>query len=159
MQAQPLSKITVGNICQECSLSRKSFYYHFIDKYDLMNWIFDTEFVNFQPFDNDDNGMLRLCTYLYNNRIFYRQALKTQGPNSYREHFRALCYPVFRNRLHALMNISENDSFYIHFFTDALITSLERWILQEVPAEPIEYVNQLKKCLLILASAAQQMPL
>ena len=40
----PFDKISVGNICAQCGLNRKSFNYHFKDKYDLVNWIYYTEF-------------------------------------------------------------------------------------------------------------------
>ena len=43
MEKKPFSKISVGDICEDCGMNRKSFYYHFKDKYDLVNWIFDTE--------------------------------------------------------------------------------------------------------------------
>jgi len=44
MLLHPLAKISVGDICARCGMNRKSFYYHFKDKYDLVNWIFHTEF-------------------------------------------------------------------------------------------------------------------
>ena len=47
MEAVPFEKIRVADICERCTMSRKSFYYHFKDKYDLLNWIFDTEFISF----------------------------------------------------------------------------------------------------------------
>ena len=40
-------KIRIADICKRCGMNRKSFYYHFKDKYDLLNWIFDTEFISF----------------------------------------------------------------------------------------------------------------
>ena len=40
MSKNPFSKISVGDICEDCGMNRKSFYYHFRDKYDLVNWIF-----------------------------------------------------------------------------------------------------------------------
>lgn len=46
MKEIPMSKITISEITESCNLSRKSFYYHFKDKYDLVNWIFYTEFVS-----------------------------------------------------------------------------------------------------------------
>ena len=45
MAKQPFAKISVGDICETCGMNRKSFYYHFRDKYDLVNWIFDSEFL------------------------------------------------------------------------------------------------------------------
>ena len=40
MERRPFAKISVGDICESCNMNRKSFYYHFRDKYDLVNWIF-----------------------------------------------------------------------------------------------------------------------
>ena len=34
MEKKPFSKISVGDICEDCGMNRKSFYYHFRDKYD-----------------------------------------------------------------------------------------------------------------------------
>ena len=46
MAEMPFEKINVGQICERCHMNRKSFYYHFKDKYDLVNWIFDTEILS-----------------------------------------------------------------------------------------------------------------
>ena len=46
IKTRPIEKISVGNICDACGLNRKSFYYHFQDKYDLINWIYCTEFLD-----------------------------------------------------------------------------------------------------------------
>ena len=45
LQEQSFEKISVSDICDRCHMNRKSFYYHFKDKFDLANWIFDTEFM------------------------------------------------------------------------------------------------------------------
>ena len=40
MKEKPFAKISVIDICEGCGMNRKSFYYHFKDKYDLVNWNF-----------------------------------------------------------------------------------------------------------------------
>ena len=50
LEEQSFEKISVSDICERCGMNRKSFYYHFKDKYDLVNWIFDTEFVEVNQF-------------------------------------------------------------------------------------------------------------
>ena len=39
MEEQSFEKISVSDICDRCHMNRKSFYYHFKDKYDLANLI------------------------------------------------------------------------------------------------------------------------
>ena len=43
LKEKPLSKISIKNITSYCDISRNTFYYHFSDKYELVNWIFYTE--------------------------------------------------------------------------------------------------------------------
>ena len=45
MAEKPFSRISVSEIAEKCSINRKSFYYHFKDKYDLIDWIFESEFI------------------------------------------------------------------------------------------------------------------
>ena len=66
MERTDFSKINVADICNGCGMNRKSFYYHFKDKYDLVNWIFDVEFFAVMSIDrtNDSWELLEvLCNY------------------------------------------------------------------------------------------------
>ncbi|HIX15895.1 MAG TPA: hypothetical protein H9740_09285 [Candidatus Hungatella pullicola] len=66
-------------------MNRKSFYYHFRDKYDLINWIFYTEFVNSilkNPSSTSWDLLNTLCEYFYENKSFYRKTLPIERQNS-----------------------------------------------------------------------------
>lgn len=83
-------------------MNRKSFYYHFKDKYDLVNWIFDVEFfqaVHVRDY-NLPNWSWRFledsCQYFYENQSFYRKALQIEGQNSFVEHFRETLKPLLK---------------------------------------------------------------
>ena len=41
--AKPISRITVQDIVNECNTSRRTFYNHFHDKYELINWIYESK--------------------------------------------------------------------------------------------------------------------
>ena len=91
MEEMPFAKITVADICEKCGMNRKSFYYHFRDKYDLVNWIYDTEFISVARSRQYASGWDRiadLCAYFYENRRFYCKVLAIQGQNSFSDHFR-----------------------------------------------------------------------
>ena len=40
---KPLDKITVTDIAEDCQVNRQTFYYHFQDIYDLVEWIYTSE--------------------------------------------------------------------------------------------------------------------
>ena len=53
LQERPLTKISVKDITEQCELSRNAFYYHFKDKYELINWIFYDDMIrNVNSFDD-----------------------------------------------------------------------------------------------------------
>lgn len=43
MERKPFSKISVSDIISDCGVNRKTFYYHFQDKYDLLKWMLEEE--------------------------------------------------------------------------------------------------------------------
>lgn len=123
MLEQPFEKINVAQICERCDMNRKSFYYHFKDKYDLLNWIFDTEFIALikdenlnAPYEERWNLIEKICDYFYANHAFYRKALQIQGQNSFTEHFREYLRPLLWSRLSYIFGQKNVDQFAIDFF-------------------------------------------
>lgn len=80
MSKQPFEKLSVSDITNNCSLHRQTFYYHFEDKYELLDWIVYKELV--EPlvdgfsFDNMYDKFLSVFTTMYNEKKFYQNALK-----------------------------------------------------------------------------------
>lgn len=139
-------KISIGSICDGCHMNRKSFYYHFEDKYDLVNWIYDTEFVEKMREKTFTDGYLflyEMCSYFYENRYFYRQALKITGQNCFAEHFRERIIPVLTLRVKEVFKTG-SDEFYVNFFADALICAIERWLLAKTVTPPQEFADNLR---------------
>lgn len=123
MAEQPFDKINVAQICQRCNMSRKSFYYHFKDKYDLVNWIFDTEFMELIKRENLSAGYTerwsfieKNCRYFYQNHSFYRKALQIKGQNSFSEHFQEYIRPFIAERISNLFEGEQADEFILDFF-------------------------------------------
>ena len=62
LEQKPFAKISVSHICEECGMNRKSFYYHFKDKYDLVNWILT---LKLQRFFQKKNGKMPALHGIY----------------------------------------------------------------------------------------------
>lgn len=132
MKETSFDKITVSMICHGCNMNRKSFYYHFKDKYDLVNWIFDSEFINTLDPDISDQRwevLKLLLAYFDENYNFYSKAFAIKGQNSFSEHFRGYVYPVMVQRLTVLAGEKATYQFCVEFLCDAFCCAIERWLL------------------------------
>lgn len=146
MAHKPFAKISVGDICETCGMNRKSFYYHFRDKYDLVNWIYYTEFVEVmrrKTYEDNWEFIRDMCAYFYENRIFYVNALKVTGQDSFREYFGEVFRPIVQSAMEEAFESSRHRTFYAIFFTDAFLVSIERW-LDEDSMPPEEFVGLLQ---------------
>lgn len=164
MAVHPFSKISVGDICQACGMNRKSFYYHFRDKQDLVNWIFESEFVETLQIETDSSGWALLsymCEYFYRERIFYRRALSIEGQNSFRDYFMEAIHPFLKAFTQELFHNQETEAsdFYITFLSDALLASIIRWLSEADPCTPDTYLSHCRALLVALAkSIYENMP-
>lgn len=151
IEHRSFSKISIIDICDKCNISRKSFYYHFKDKYDLVNWIYHTEFTAIADKKNYILGwdlLKDLCDYFYENRDFYRKIFSVIGQNSFSDYFRDVVVMILTNIMDKIYEEDAPIDFYVDFYSDAFFCAIKRWILNKdcVPADA--FVKHLKTCLL-----------
>ena len=133
MREMSIEKINVAFICQRCGMKRQSFYYHFRDKYHLINWIFDSE-IGAVLRDSPDaaqedpwDKFRQLCDYFYANRVFYRSALQVKGQDSL--YYRVV---VFRAPLQGLC-------YTVRDVVDRCITPTTRWFKKGSNHSPLQF--------------------
>ncbi len=157
MRMRPFEKISVSDICNDCGINRKSFYYHFRDKYDLVNWIFYVGFIeelNLTSYDNGWQLMKDMCGYFYREKEFYRAALKIEGQNSFKDYLIDTVTPIAEFFMQDILPHNDDDNFFISFVTDALLTSIVRWLSDgydhEMDAQ--EFLSKIRNIIISLAS-------
>ncbi|MDD3337596.1 MAG: dihydroxyacetone kinase transcriptional activator DhaS [Lachnospiraceae bacterium] len=151
MESCAFSKISVADICERCDMHRKSFYYHFRDKYDLVNWIYYTEFVTRIQQKEYRAGwdlLEYLCDYFYENRAFYRKTLGIEGQNSFSEYFRDIVVSIISEDLEEIFKEDDAQNFYVDFYADAFVCAIKRWLLDKNCIPSAQFSHLLKKCLL-----------
>ncbi|MCR4830552.1 MAG: TetR/AcrR family transcriptional regulator C-terminal domain-containing protein [Pseudobutyrivibrio sp.] len=88
---KPIDKITIKEITDKAGVIRPTFYNHFQDKYELLEWITVNEL--FAPADPLlANGMLKegitfILTTMEREKDFYKRAVQLEGQNSFNEIF------------------------------------------------------------------------
>lgn len=159
MAAKPFSKISVGDICEDCGMNRKSFYYHFRDKYDLVNWIFYVDFVgqlDWKVCQNEWKLLDDLCRYFYAERAFYQNAIQIEGQNSFKEYFSETLRPVVLFYVQNAFQESEKKDFYVTFFCDAFLASIVRWLREGTRIPPDEFLADIHEIIIVLARKVMQ---
>lgn len=87
--SKPIEKITIKEITDKAGVIRPTFYNHFQDKYELLEWIVQTELID--PMDAlIDRGQLKeavvdALTVMSKEKEFYIKAVRLEGQNSFKE--------------------------------------------------------------------------
>lgn len=73
-QYRNFEKISINDLTSKCSLNRQTFYYHFQDKYDLLQWLYyDELFIDIEniiTFNNWDQCLLKVLKKYIKKKIF-----------------------------------------------------------------------------------------
>lgn len=155
----PFSKVSVRSICRICGLNRKSFYYHFKDKYDLLNWVFCSEFsALIQKSGIKDCGDLirQLSVYFYANRAFYSRAFEVHGQNSFYDYFREFIQTILSELLRSYWPSEEYFYDFIAFFADVITCAIRNWLQIAVPPPPGEFCQLLRTSILSMARSIEE---
>lgn len=170
-QTQPFEKVGINDICNACHVSRKTFYYHFRDKYALAEWIFDTEIIELlQKCNLDDYSsmVLPICQYLYQNRTFYVSLMHYQGQNAFRAHFQDFLFSAVEKfllpeytEIDAVADMGgidadETQTFYAHFLADAILSAIYRWMSEGAKLPPEKFAALLKSTEVLIQIKAHQ---
>ncbi|MBQ9737192.1 MAG: TetR/AcrR family transcriptional regulator C-terminal domain-containing protein [Clostridia bacterium] len=148
-EREHISQITIGEICEICEMNRKSFYYHFRDKYDLIIWIYDNELESYNKDSGNKNVwdlFENICYVLDGKRKFYRKAFELSEGNSLKNHIGELFSHVIREDLIKKAGNFEGMEDYIEFIKDSLVTSIEKWLNKREYLKPEVYTEFIKKC-------------
>lgn len=154
LKTQPLEKISITEISEKCSLNRKSFYYHFSDKYDLVNWIFDSEFLDSIPikaYKKREDGIEDLLRYLYENRAFYKKIFKSADAQLFTNHLKSLLEPIISMQLNEIMQTKGVTKFQLNFYLDAVIFTVNHWLSEPEVMPYDRFLKELKSCLYMSA--------
>lgn len=151
MGRKPFAKISVGDIVDACGMTRQSFYYHFKDKYDLMNWIYYTEtariMTNVDTLEHWTDSLKNLCDYMRKNKAFYRNALNTTGQNSFPEYLHRYIRDMSISAVESITNAKYDPDkwdFLVSFFSTAFVAFIVCWSEKGMKEDPADFIPKIR---------------
>lgn len=83
----PIDKITIKEITDKAGVTRITFYNHFQDKYELLDWIIQVEVLEpVIPLIKEghiQNALIQIFTNILNDKEFFLKVVKLEGTNTY----------------------------------------------------------------------------
>jgi len=145
-------KITVADITEACGLNRQTFYYHFQDKFDLVDWIYYNEaisiIINDLNYDNWDIMILKFLTKLKEEDYFYINTLKASVENEFREYLFQVTVELLSGIISGITvnsNAGEKDvRFVAEFYAFGIVGVVLSWVQHGMKETPDYITSQLK---------------
>lgn len=143
MEEKPLSKITVKDVAERCGVNRHTFYYHFKDMYDLIEWIYTVEtekLVGGITYDTWQEGARRMFVYAQENRRFILNTYRSLSKEYLLKYFTHRAFEFVSavvEELTSSMEVSqEKKDFVSNFYSYAFVGVFVMWIENGMEEEP-----------------------
>ena len=152
MEHKPFEKIAVSDIAKHCGPNRQTFYYHFQDKYELVNWIYYQEIVltvtRDLALDNWDERVEEVLHLMEHSASFYQCTLQVSGQNAFRDYLFSITQTLFAEAIRDLdrdHGVSEADGQFIaSFYAHGLVGIVVTWARQGMHESAHDLAQHLK---------------
>ena len=151
---KPLNKITINDIAEKCGVSRMTFYYHFKDVYDVVEWTCEEDVARAldgkKTYDTWQTGFLNIFRAVEDNKPFVLSVYRSVGRERVEQYLNPLVHNLILDVVEEKssgMAISESDKKFIaKFYEYAFIGIMLEWIdngMKEDAAAIVERTSQL----------------
>ncbi|MDK2937434.1 MAG: hypothetical protein PWP62_2442 [Eubacteriaceae bacterium] len=148
---KPLDKITISDIANDCGISRMTFYYHFKDIYDLVEWacIEDASKAldGKKNYDDWQEGFLQIFEAVLDNKPFILNVYHSVSREQVETYLYKLTYDLMIGVVEELaqnMSVKDSDKAFIaNFYKYAFVGLMLDWIRNSMKEEPKEIIKHL----------------
>ena len=151
-QHRNFEKISINDLTRNCNLNRQTFYYHFQDKYDLLQWLYYDELFkdieNIVTFNNWDQCLLKVLKKIYREKDFYINTINTNWKYFYQDFYdlSQRCFYDAITKLDTNNSISNQEKlFFSEFYTYGISGIILQWIKTNMKTPPEKLAHDLKK--------------
>jgi probable dihydroxyacetone kinase regulator len=151
-ERMPIEKITVSELCRECGIQRQTFYYHFRDIRDLVEFIYTSEMKDVlaenKTYDTWQEGMINILNAIRDDSVFinatYRSLSRDQLESFLYSHIKGLLVNVLKE-IAAGGNITEEQiSAIADYHKYGFAGTVLDWIKNGMKEDPKEVVDKLE---------------
>lgn len=146
--------ITVKQIAENCNTTTRTFYNHFLDKNDLVGWIYNKTVIEstcaIKDYVDWRSSMLNLLHRIYENRDYFCNVSTYQGQNSLLQTMHEVMMEKYLQYACTLENteaLNDNVKFVINFFSWGSCTQINLWVKNDMDCPPEILLEKLELCI------------
>lgn len=159
---KPLTKITINDIAEDCGINRMTFYYHFKDIYDLVEWscLEDAKRAldEKKTYETWQQGFLQIFEAVRDNKPFilnvYRCVHREQVEKYLRPLVDRLLLDVINEEVGEMKVRDEDKQFIAQIYSYIFIGLMLDWIKDDMREDPQQIVDRLARLIKGSVSAA-----
>ena len=147
LEHQPISRISIKDICEGADINRATFYAHYTDSYDLMKQIENELFENLEKhltvYTNDQTAFVPVDTvehifiYIKENAKICKLLLGERGDLNFQKRIFQLVYDRFMLDITRRYAISQEDAEYIYaFILTGCVGVIQKWLNDNINQSP-----------------------
>lgn len=150
---KPLDKITISDITEDCGISRMTFYYHFKDIYDLVEWICLEEsrraLEDKKTYDTWQQGFLQILEAVRDNKPFILNVYHSVSREQIEMYLYKLTYDLLINvveeKSQGMSIRPEDKQFIADFYKYAFVGLTLDWVRHDMKEDPQVMIDHLTK--------------
>ena len=150
---KPLNKITINDIAEDCGINRMTFYYHFKDIYDLVEWCCEEDasraLAGKKTYEAWQQGLLQIFEAVQDNKPFilnvYRSVSREQVENYLYRITYDLLEGVVEEQAQGMSVRQEDKAFIATLYKYMFVGLMLDWIKDDMREDPQQIVDRLAK--------------
>lgn len=151
LRHKPLDKITVSDLTEHCGVNRMTFYYHFKDIYDLVEWSCEEDaaraLAGKKTYDTWQQGFLQILQVLQKDKAFFVSVYRSISREQLETYLYRLTYDlmiaVVEEKAAGMTVRPEDKEFIANFYKFAFVGLTLDWIRSDMRQDPAQLVEQL----------------
>lgn len=152
---KPLDKITIGDITEDCGINRMTFYYHFKDIYDLIEWSLLEEakkaLEGQRTYDTWQQGFLQIFDMVLDNKPFITNVYHSISREQVELYLYRLTYDllfgVVEEQSAGMSVRTEDKQFIADFYKYAFVGIMLDWVRRDMQEDPQQIIDRLSTLL------------
>ena len=149
IKTQPLDKITVTDIVFQAGKTRQTFYRHFQDKYDLVNWYFEKlvlkSFEEMRQGGSLQEALNLKFAFIEQEHAFFKEAFKSNDYNNLILYDFCCIYDFYKKFIYKKTgkDLSKDIDFLLNMYCRGSVDMTVDWVLNDMPIKKEEIVQYL----------------